>query len=180
MVLTCQAPVVPGHCLQPVAWAVAHLPAGLPPVAAVSIMDIDLCPNATPCIGPPHYGEWWAAFTLRDGTQLGMWVSNFMGEDELKSADLGATPPPSAEPVSGSFTLVCGSVPDTTCTGAAGGSTDLSPNEPPQTVRVQQMAAVKNHYLVSLTFGDGTSTTVEVAPDDQRYIGWSSVAIRTP
>src|SRR5262249_26880828 len=68
--LTCEAPVVPGHCLGTVAWAVQHLPAGLAPVAAVAIMYLNLCPDTLPrasCIYPPHHDEWWAEFTLRDG-----------------------------------------------------------------------------------------------------------------
>lgn len=138
--LHCAARVVPGHCLQPVAWAIAHLPPGLASVASVTIMDIDLCPPATPGASPCfplHYSEWWASFTLSDGSAVGTWVANSFGLDEVKSVAIGATPPPSAQPVSGTFWLVCGSIPDQVCTGAAGGSTDLSPNKPPQTVRVE-------------------------------------------
>jgi hypothetical protein len=179
MRLTCDVPVVPGHCLQPVAWAVAHVPSGLARVASVTITYIDPCASARPCPFRPHYYEWWAAFTLWDGTDLGMWVSNTFGRDEIISADVGATPPPGAQPVFGSFTLMCGTVPDVTCTGAAGGSTGLSPNKPPRTVSVGSLAGSKDHYLVTLTFADGTAAIVEVAPDKQQVSGWSSVAIHT-
>ncbi|MEO8698070.1 MAG: hypothetical protein ABI658_31520 [Acidimicrobiales bacterium] len=175
--VTCDAPVVPGHCLQPLAWAVAHLPSGLAPVTSVSIMEINLCPSASPCVGQPHYYEWWAAFTLRDRAQLGMWVSNAFGTNTLKSADLGATPPPGAEPVSGSFTLNCGVGDDATCTGAAAASTDNSPNRPPDVVDVEQASGSPEHYLVNITFVDGTSTSVEVAPDPSADNGWSTVVL---
>jgi hypothetical protein len=143
-------------------------------------MDLDLCPNASPCIAELHYYEWWAAFTFQDGAQLGMWVSNSFGTNALKSASLGTTPPPNARPVSGSFTLSCGTIDDATCTGAAAGSTDLSPNKPPQTVSVEPLAGSDSHYSVSLTFDDGSTATIEVAPDRQRDIGWSSVVEPAP
>jgi len=108
-----------------------------------------------------------------------MRVANSFGMDTVKSVELGATPPPSAEPVSGTLWLVCGSIPDAVCTGAAGGSTDLLPNKPPQTVRVEP-ATRKNHYIVVSTFEDGTSATVEVAPDNQREIGWSAIGTPRP
>ena len=137
-------------------------------------MDINLCPNASPCIGPPHQSEWWAAFTLRDGTPVGMRVKNMMGLIDDVSVAIGATPPPSAEPVFGSFWLVCGTITDAICTGAAGGSTDQSPNKPPSVVRVEALEST-SHYSVTLTFEDNTSATVEVAPNDGSYVGWSSV-----
>lgn len=95
ILLTSETPVVPGWCLQPVAWAIEHLPTGHVPVASVTIMPINLCPSASPCVGPPHRGELWAAFTMRDGSRLGMWVVNMMGIAHVQSAEADGTPPPS-------------------------------------------------------------------------------------
>jgi hypothetical protein len=141
-------------------------------------MDINLCPNASPCIGPPHEGQWYASFALRDGTNLGMWVDNFMGVDSLKSVSIGATPPPSAEPSLGAFVLLCGVVSDATCTGAAGGSTSLSPNKPPMKISVAPIGS-KGHQVVTLTFEDSTTASVEVAPAQNENSGWASVRLVT-
>lgn len=178
IMIACEAPVVPGHCLQPVAWAIEQLPTGHAPVASVAIQNINLCPSATPCVGPPHRGEWWAAFTLRDGTHLGMWVVEMMGIARVQSVGVDASAPPSAEPATGEFPLICADIPDATCAGAAGGATDVGPNKPPQTVRVE--AGGSERFRVTLTFDDGTHATAEVAPDRTRDIGWSALRSAAP
>jgi hypothetical protein len=176
--VACEVPIVPGWCLQPVAWAIAQLPAGHAPAAAVSIRAINLCPDATPCIGPPHRGEWWSDITLRDGSNLGLWVVEMMGMRSVQSLRAEATPPPSAEPATGEFFITCGDIPDTTCAGAAAGATDVIPNRPVQSVLVQ--AAAHDRFEVSVTFADGTQATASVAPDATRDTGWSAVATPVP
>lgn len=176
--VACEAPIVPGHCLQPVAWAIQHIPPEYAPVASVAIMTINLCPDASPCVGPPHRGERWVAFTLRDGSRVGMWVVEMMGIAHVESVAADATPPPSAEPATGEFPLTCGDIPDATCAGAAGGATDVGPNKPLQSVRVQP--GTSQHFLVTLSFDDGTHVTADVAPDSTRDIGWSAVGSPAP
>jgi hypothetical protein len=177
--ITCQAPVVPGWCLQPLAWAIEHLPTGHAGVASVTIMPINLCPTASPCYGPPHRDESWVAFTLRDASSLGMWVVEMFGIPHVQSIEAGGTPPPSAEPVTGAFTLQCGDIPDDTCAGAAGGATEVVPNKPPQAVLVQR--GESDRYLVTVTYQDGTHVTTAVAPDTTRYgMGWSAVSSAAP
>lgn len=80
--------------------------------------------------------------------------------------------------MTGGFTLTCGDIPDATCAGAAGGATDVVPNKPPQTVHVQP--GEFDGFLVTVTYGDGTHATANVAPDSTRDIGWSSVSSAVP
>jgi hypothetical protein len=176
--VACQTPIVPGHCLQPVAWAIRQLPAGHAPVAALTIRTVNLCPDASTCIGPPHRGEWWSDITLRDGSSLGLWVVVMLGMSSVQSLRAGATPPPSAEPAPGEFFITCGDVPDTACAGAAAGATDAIPNSPVAGVVVR--AAARDRYEVAVTFVDGTEATATVAPDPTRDVGWSAVRSAEP
>jgi hypothetical protein len=171
IMIACETPIVPGHCLQPVAWAIQQLPARHVPVASVAIQTINPCPDASPCVGPPHRAEWWAAFTLRDGRQLGMWVVEMMGINNVESVGVDATPPPSAEPATGEFAITCGDIPDATCAGAAGAAPAAGPNKPLRSVRVERDSS--GHLLVTLTFDDGTTVTTSVARDSHSLIGWS-------
>jgi hypothetical protein len=179
IVIACEVPVVPGHCLQPLAWAIGQLPTARAEVATVAIRIINPCPDASPCMGLPHRYDWWAAITLRDGTGIGMWVVNLLGVDRLQSVGTDATPPPSAEPATGAFQLSCGDIQDVTCAGAAAGSTSIGPNKPPHSIEVKRGPA-SDHYLVTLNFEDGTQVTAEVAPDLISEIGWSAIGSPAP
>jgi hypothetical protein len=173
--VACEVPIVPGWCLQPVAWAIRQLPAGHAPVAALTIRTINLCPDASPCV-TLHRGEWWSDMTLRDGRTLGLWVVEVMGMRTVQSLGADATPPPSAEPAPGQFFIKCGDIPDAACAGAAVGATDVIPNSPVAGVVVR--TAGRDRFEVAVSFADGTEATATVAPDATRDTGWS--AVRSP
>jgi hypothetical protein len=188
--LACDDPL-PGHCLQDIAYAVQQLDPGIGSLSAVTASSINLCPTASPCIGPPHRGETWVTFTFRDGAApIGEWIVNMLGIPSVQSISTGVTPPPSTNPATAQFRLACqGEQTDIDCIGAAAGATALAPPQPVGRVTVAPASATCGppspcpsigEVTVEFRFTDGTSLTVRVGRDPVDPNGWSPVGGPVP
>jgi hypothetical protein len=172
IIVACDDPY-PGQCLQLVAFGVANLPAGHMAVAAVTVTAMDYpCDGTAACTQPPHRGDTWVAFALRNGQRLGMWVVDVMGMKSIQKAGSDLAPAASVAVATSSYPLVCGLVPDDICTGAAAGG--VMDNTTPSSVQVDP-TDVAGQYRVTFRYAGGSNADVDVARDATSEIGWSAV-----
>ncbi len=189
--VACDDPL-PGHCLGLVAYSVRQLPAGVGRLSAVTATSINLCPTASPCIGPPHRGEDWVTFSFGDGSApLEEWIVDMMGIRSVQSIGPNITPPPSAGPATAFFPLICeGSLSDADCTGAASGATPtlklprrVTVTPPPARAPCPPGALCTLVFEITkvvFAFGDGSALTVSVVRDGSQPTGWSPLPTQAP
>jgi hypothetical protein len=170
--VACDDRSAPGGCLNDVAFALANLPAGHPPVVAVTASFMDSpCPGASTCAPPPHRGDVWVVFTLQDGQRLEMWFVNVMGIRSVQRVGADMTPPASTDPATVSYPLMCGTIPAQTCAAVAQGGVVSITN--PASVRVAP-TDVAGQYRVTWSYADGSQLSADVERDPNSGI-WSAV-----
>lgn len=170
MQLTCYDSY-PGHCLQDVAYAVGHLPAAHAPVLSIAAYTMEYpCSGsgAAACTEPPHRGDEWIVFGMRNESRSAMWITDEMATRSFR-LEANVAPVASIDPASSSYALICGAIPVETCTAVAAGA--VASNETPATVQV--MPGTVSPYRVTFTYPDGSGTSVDVERDPSWEIGWS-------
>ena len=117
---------------------------------------------------PPHRGDEWVVFDMRDGSQRAMWITDEMAMRSVR-LEANVAPVASVDPASSSYALICGAIPVEICTAAAAGA--VVGNETPAAVQVTPGAV--SPYRVTFTYPDGSGTSVDVERDPTWEIGWS-------